>query len=270
MYPADFPLIELPSVDSTNRFARQLIRENKARHGMAVFTMHQTAGKGQRGKVWISEPGKNIAISIIIEPQRLKLRHPFHLSVSIALAVHDFFSQYTNGDIAIKWPNDIYWKDKKAGGILIENIFSGQHTENENHEAHTSFPLERKNNDSASLWTWAVAGIGLNINQTEFTAELPNPVSLRQITGKTFDVRRLTAELYEKVKQYLELVLHHSFQSLPEKYNQSLYKRGEQVRFKKQNRIFEAKILHVTDSGTLLVEHGIEEEIHFGEAEWLL
>ena len=95
---------------------------SEAQHGMAVFTHEQTAGKGQRGRKWTSQKDLNIALSILLKPYPLSVPDQFKLSVCIAVSSWDLFAQYAGDETRIKWPNDLYWSDRKAGGILIENI----------------------------------------------------------------------------------------------------------------------------------------------------
>ncbi|HMI59907.1 MAG TPA: biotin--[acetyl-CoA-carboxylase] ligase, partial [Puia sp.] len=164
--------IELQSVDSTNNYAMAQATEGRAVHGALFFAHEQWAGKGQRGRFWTSTPGENIVLSAVLEPLALQPSQAFSLSVCVALACHDLFSRYAGPEsTSIKWPNDLYWNDRKAGGILIENHFQGDR------------------------WPLAIAGIGININQVEFPASARNPVSLRQITGRTFRAAELAREL---------------------------------------------------------------------------
>lgn len=108
----------------------------------------------------------------MIKPAFLGIGQQFQLSAAVAVAVEAFFRKYAFDETKVKWPNDLYWQDRKAGGILIENVISGSGT-----------------------WEWAIVGIGININETRFPPELPNPVSLKQITGKEFDPGQLAREL---------------------------------------------------------------------------
>lgn len=254
----DAPFIELQSVDSTNNYARQLIhaaslpeRQGLAQHGMAVFAHEQTAGKGQRGKVWASEKGNNIALSIIIKPASRRLTQQFELIACSALAIYDCFSKHAGDATTIKWPNDLYWQDRKAGGILIESVISSP----------VSGPAQ---------WEWAVVGIGININQTGFPAYLPNPVSLKQITGKSFNTVLLAKEICQRLQHYLQLLTTAGFDGIADAYNAVLYKRNQPVKFRKGNRVFEAVVKKVTPAGRLILQHAIEEEVDFGELEWLL
>jgi BirA family transcriptional regulator, biotin operon repressor / biotin---[acetyl-CoA-carboxylase] ligase len=255
--PLGQPLVELASADSTNNYARQQIHAALAQHGMTIFANDQTAGKGQRGKVWIAEKGANIAVSVIINPQPLRLSQQFELSACAAVALHDFFSAYAGEDAKIKWPNDLYWQDRKAGGILIESVVGS-----------------RQSTSTDSLhepaWQWAIAGIGININQTSFPKELHNPVSLKQITGKSHDPLTLAKELCAILdKKYSALLSPGGFKKIYEQYLSCLYKKDRIVKLKKDNRVFEATIQAVSPTGKLKVVHAIEEEFDFGEVEWV-
>ncbi len=259
------PFIELQSVDSTNNYARQQIlassmterserqtgRQLLALHGMAIFAHEQTAGKGQRGKSWASEKGTNIMLSIILNPQPLLISQQFQLSACVALAIHDFFRRYAGDDTKIKWPNDLYWQNRKAGGILIESIVGSREA-------------------GGGSWDCAVAGIGININQTIFPEDLPNPVSLKQITGRHFDPAVLAKELCTVINEKYSLLLHDGFESIYEQYLRCLYMKDNLVKFRKGSRVFEAVVKKVSPVGRLVVQHAVEEEFDFGEVEWLI
>lgn len=221
-----------------------------AQSGMAIFTHNQVAGKGQRGKTWASEKDVNIAISIILNPFPIKLANQFQLSASVATAVLEFFMKHAGDTTKIKWPNDLYWQDRKAGGILIENIISSA--------------------TEISKWEWSIIGIGININQTSFSPDLLNPVSLKQITGKDFDIITLAKEVCNCLDTQLKELMNDGFDLIYKKYNQHLYKSDEKVKFKKGNRLFEATVKNVSHTGKLLVQHSLEEEFDFGEIEWII
>ena len=252
-----FPrFIELQSVDSTNNYALSLLRHPNLTErqrlnlqGTAVFTHEQWKGKGQRGKNWISKTGETLPMSLIVAPAPLKLPEQFTLSAITAVIVSDFISKMSDKAFCIKWPNDIYFQDRKAGGILIENIISGDE------------------------WKWAVIGIGLNINQTEFDPALPNPVSLKQITGRNFNcvelAKSLSQKIFERIADCRLQIADCGFRFLKE-YNSRLYKRGNKVKFRKDNRVFEATIKEVTTTGQLVVEHSMEQRFHFGEVVWII
>ncbi|MFL5808594.1 MAG: biotin--[acetyl-CoA-carboxylase] ligase, partial [Flavisolibacter sp.] len=196
--PIGTPFIELPIIDSTNNYAMGLVREAMAQHGTAVFAHEQTSGKGQRSRQWSSQKNQNIALSVVIEPATLNCGHLFLLSMTIANCVHDFLSRYVKNDLTIKWPNDIYWCDRKAAGILIENLWQGQE------------------------WKFAIIGIGININQTEFGDLASKAVSLKQVTGKDHDPFGLSMELAQLLEESFQLLLSEP-QRLIAEYRDNLY-----------------------------------------------
>ncbi|MBC7948465.1 MAG: biotin--[acetyl-CoA-carboxylase] ligase [Chitinophagaceae bacterium] len=253
----DMPFIELQSIDSTNNYALTHIREGLAQHGMAVFSHEQTAGKGQRGKDWASIKGENIAISIILRPFPLQVSEQFQLSVCAALAVYEFFTKYAGTETRIKWPNDLYWRDRKAGGILIENIVGSNNG-------------DQAGQTEDSPWRWAVVGVGININQTSFPPELSHPVSLKQITGEEYKPVDLARQLGGLVIRKFDELQSTGFDSVLSSYLSRLYKKDEKVKLKKDSRVFEATIRGVTPEGRLVVEHAVVEEFGFGEVTWLI
>ena len=162
------------------------IKAGLAKTGSCFRADYQTHGKGQHGRVWESSKGQNILCSYILELKQLDALKKWTptdqigFSAAIALGIRAFFDAYTNGDTKIKRPNDIYWRDRKAGGILIENLLKGKE------------------------WTWAVIGIGININQTVFSPEAPNPVSLKQITGLDWDILSLQEALSKALTKSIQ------------------------------------------------------------------
>jgi BirA family transcriptional regulator, biotin operon repressor / biotin---[acetyl-CoA-carboxylase] ligase len=253
------PFIELQSVDSTNNYARSLLHEGLAQNGMVIFAHEQLTGKGQRDKIWSSQKDANIIMTIVAKPYPLRLLQQFELSSCISVAVHEFFEKYAGNDSKIKWPNDLYWQDRKAGGILIENIVAG----------NIDGPQSPMTN-SQQNWQWAIIGIGININQTHFPPGLLNPVSLKQITGRHSDTIILAKELCAIINKHFEQLITGDFDSIYARYLTHLYKKNETVKLKKGSRVFEAIIKSVSSSGQLVVQHAIEEEFGFGEVEWVI
>ncbi len=223
-----------------------LVKTGLAGHGAAWFAHKQTAGKGQRGKSWQSNSGENIILSVLLDMSWLPVSQQFRLSMAISLAVRQFLSQYCPEDLTIKWPNDIYWRDRKAAGILVENVIKG------------------------NIWQWAVVGVGININQVIFDPGLPNPVSLKQITGKSYQVVELARNLCTFLEQsFSQLKSQQSQDSLLVEYNSRLYKRLELVNFRDGNRKFSAKISGVDEKGKLILDPSAPKSYMFGELEWL-
>jgi len=166
----DISLEKVKETTSTNDYLSSLCREGKTKEFHTVIAESQTQGKGQRGNTWESEKGKNLTFSIVLYPTALEAKNQFILSMLSALSCLEALNDYTDG-FTIKWPNDIYWKDKKIGGILIENELEGKYI------------------------SQSIIGIGLNVNQDAFLSDAPNPVSLKQILGTEADAQ----ELFSKV-----------------------------------------------------------------------
>jgi BirA family biotin operon repressor/biotin-[acetyl-CoA-carboxylase] ligase len=220
------PFIILPTIDSTNNYAKALVRDGLARDGMVVFAEEQTQGRGQKNNQWHSERGVNIMMSVILDGSWLTINHQFQLSCAIAVACNDFFSKYAGDETCIKWPNDLYWRDRKAGGILIENVIK------------------------TNIWQKAIVGIGININQVSFNQMKNKPVSLKQITGKTFDAKLLAKELCSFLeKRYTELKV---------------------VTLKKGNEQFQTTLEGVSKNGELLTNNQLQSSFTHGEVEWIL
>ena len=183
------PLIELSEIDSTNMYAMEQIHAQKALSGSVYQTDFQTNGKGQHGRIWESHRGENLLCTYVLELNALKQgknwvpSEQLGLSAAVALGAQAFFMEFAGEETKIKKPNDIYWRDRKAGGILIENIVRG------------------------TDWNWTVIGIGLNINQTQFSNEAGKPVSLKQITGKHWDIKAMQKKLAESLSASLNLWL---------------------------------------------------------------
>jgi BirA family biotin operon repressor/biotin-[acetyl-CoA-carboxylase] ligase len=162
-----------------------------------------------------------------------------------AVAVREFFNGYATSDVTIKWPNDIYWRDRKAAGILIENAWQG------------------------AEWKFSVVGIGININQTDFGTLRSKAISLKEITGKHFEPVMLAKELCEILEEQYQLLISNPSQIIHQ-YKSHLYKLNEQIKLKKDNRVFEAVFTDVTINGQMVIHHAIEEKFDVGEVEWLI
>ncbi|NML20363.1 biotin--[acetyl-CoA-carboxylase] ligase [Pseudoflavitalea sp. G-6-1-2] len=246
--PIGQPLTVLASIDSTNNYAMAQAVSGAAAHGSAYFALEQTAGKGQRGRTWLTTPGENIMMSTVIRPAELPFHQQFLLSAAMALACYDFFKKYAGDETRIKWPNDIYWRDRKAAGILIENR------------------LEPGN----AQWQWAIVGMGVNINQTSFGEGTKNPVSLKQITGKTFEVETMAAELCSFQEKWWQVIVSGELEKLMPAYHDALYKLNEEVRLKKENGVFSTRVSGVTANGQLHTKDVIDRYFDVGEVEWVL
>lgn len=222
----------IETTDSTNNLLGSLCDTQALPEFTTVWAENQTAGKGQRGNSWESEHGKNLTFSTVLYPDTLPARHQFLLSMVISLAICDVLSTYTD-HICIKWPNDIYWKDKKICGILIENELQGTH-------------MAR-----------CIAGIGLNVNQTVFRSPAPNPVSLKDITGQDTDRDALLNQFLERlIPLYQDLCAkrEETTDRLHQRYLEHLYRRDGLHPYADENGRFHARILTTEPDGHLLLE----------------
>ena len=238
----DNQLIELESVDSTNNYAMARIHAGLATDGLVCLAHHQWAGKGQRGKSWHSEPGQNLNMSLVIEPAPLDLSRQFLFSAAVSLGILDFVSVFEGKNWAIKWPNDIYWNDRKAAGILIESIILGKN------------------------WPFAVVGIGMNLNQESFPSEIPNAISLKQITGRDHEPVQFARELVPSIQQRIRLLRENPDQIL-RNFNEFLYKKNKPVAVKKGNERFITHLTGVDSMGALLTDMG---SFAHGEAQLII
>ncbi len=230
-------LIELNKTDSTNKYAINLSSKSNPSDGTVISAWFQTAGKGQNGSSWQSEAGKNLTFSIIFHPKFLPANQQFKLSQTISLGVSDFLNEYTS-QVKVKWPNDIYVGDEKICGILIQNNLSGANI-------HSS-----------------IVGIGININQSTFEENLPNPTSLAIKTGNQFDLEKMLAELCEKIEtRYIQLRAgNHAL--IQKDYLHHLFRFQETALYQyPDGEIFSGKIVGVSDAGKLKIHHQKGEEL---------
>ncbi|MDR2389297.1 MAG: biotin--[acetyl-CoA-carboxylase] ligase [Tannerellaceae bacterium] len=222
-------IIRLKETRSTNLYLREYLARKHLPEGSVVITESQTAGRGQRGTYWESAPGENLTFSIILYPRQIPANRQFVIARMSAVAVKETLDAYT-GDITIKWPNDIYWHHKKICGMLIENDLSAQ-------QLHSS-----------------IIGIGLNLNQTRFTGNAPNPVSLRQITGKAYDKEDLFHCLMQRFyARYLQL-LQEKEDDICRAYHASLYRREGFFSYCDSGGLFEARIREIDAMGHLVLQ----------------
>jgi len=249
--PAEFPvpLIILPETDSTNNYLTQLCNEQQSavREFTTVIAERQTAGKGQRGNSWESEDCRNITFSFVLYPTFIEARRQFILSQIVSLSIKEELDEWTKG-ISIKWPNDIYWHDKKIAGILIENVLSG------------------------STFSRAIIGMGLNINQKNFYSDAPNPVSLYQITGRTYKIEKILDEFTEAFGKRYTDTFTNSSDRIHKEYIAALYRNDGVYPFYSDGNIFHASIADVELDGHLLLstESGEKKRFAFKEVSFLL
>lgn len=236
--------IALDEVDSTNNYLRNL--QTKVDAPITLVTAeYQTSGRGQRGNSWESERSRNLVFSLLVHPQ-LPVGHIFSLSEACALAIRDALSAFTGG-IEVKWPNDIYWHEKKIAGILIETTLTGKRIED------------------------GIIGVGVNINQQEFFSDAPNPVSLKQITGKEHDREVVLREIMEQFVANMSTLLAGDFEVLHRRYMEVLYRREGQHPYRDEQGCFSAEIASVEPSGHLILRdaEGHDRRYAFKEVQFM-
>ena len=240
-------LILLNEVESTNNYANQLVLSKAAEHGTVVLAQYQKKGRGQQGNFWESEFGKNMLASFIVFPQFLTAAKQFYLSKIVSLALVDFLKTETN-EVSVKWPNDIYVRNKKIAGILIENSIKAVNVSS------------------------AVIGIGLNLNQEKFVSDAPNPVSLKLITGKDYISETVARKISEYFFIWYEKLQAEYFNEIDTNYYNQLFRANEWALFEKQGIQFEAKISGIGEFGQLILEdrNGFISEYMFKEVEFVI
>lgn len=237
-------IIRLKEIDSTNRFLRELKDEQEDEMVVAVADF-QTAGKGQGSHTWESEAGKNLLFSIKVHPCWVPVRQQFLLSMAGAIAIKEALETYVDG-ITLKWPNDVYWNDKKISGTLIETSI-----------------------DSKGIKT-CIFGIGINVNQEAFHSDAPNPVSLRQILGHEVDKDELLQKVIEGFRRYYELLRRADYMDVSGIYHLSLYRRKGFHRYEDADGDFEGAFVEVEDDGHLILhdKQGVIRSYSFGEVKF--
>ena len=210
---------------STNALLWEMLRKEQLPEGFVVHTDFQSAGKGQAGNSWESERGENLLFSILLYPSKVALDQLFFVSQLVSMGIKKALDEITDG-ISIKWPNDIYWNDKKLAGILIENSLQANKVR-------------------------TVVGIGLNVNQLGFVSNAPNPVSLRQITGKSQDKELLLRKIVDNI---IELYANSDMESVRKSYADCLYRKSGFYTYSADAVDFKAGIVAVQPDGQLILE----------------
>ncbi len=236
----------LDDVESTNNYAMAKVHAGLAVHGQAWFAKDQWGGKGQRDNKWVSNKGENIIMTIVFKPGRLFKSNMFFFMAVVASTCHQFFAEFAGEGTFLKWPNDILFNDRKAGGILIENIMSGKE------------------------WTWSVVGIGINVNQVGFDVSNLQATSLSNICNKLFDPIILAKKLHVQLVNNIEGVIDTSRDVYFKYYNDNLFKKGEIVKLKKDNIIFSTRIKEVNANGELVTFDSMERQFNSGDIKWVL
>ena len=244
----NFDIIHIGETDSTNHWLRE---HGDAERNLAVWADYQSAGRGCGSNKWESERGKNLLFSLLVHPHELKATDQFRISMAISVAIVKALSTYLSpltthpspltphhSPLSIKWPNDIYWKDSKLCGILIENRLTGAFVRD------------------------SIIGVGLNVNQAQFISDAPNPISLLQITGCEYDREKL---LHDVAGRF-------TLDVSAEEYRALLYRRSGFHPYHDAQGDFEAELITVEDDGHLLLRdrNGRQRRYAFNEVKLIL
>ncbi|HEY1040554.1 MAG TPA: biotin--[acetyl-CoA-carboxylase] ligase [Bacteroidia bacterium] len=237
-------IVRLTEVDSTNSYARALLKDVNVHEGMVIWADNQTNGRGQRGSVWNAEPLANITFSLILNPGFLNATNHFHLSKIVALAIHATLTEILgtdNYDIKIKWPNDILVNRKKICGVLIEHIFRADHI-------HQS-----------------IVGIGLNVNQVDFGELESKATSLKLVSGKEFARDEVLSKLLKNLEVLYLQLKQGKEKEININYLKFLLYFEQETSFNdlKNNSSFKGKIVNVLPNGYLEVEFNSGERRKF-------
>lgn len=250
----NWKIIHIDETDSTNLWLRNefsagklevYCRENGSLppvNSVVVVTDYQTAGRGCGTNTWESERGKNLLFSMLIHPTDIAANEQFRITEIVSVALCQTLQAYINNKVEIKWPNDIYVDDKKICGILIENRLQGNTIKD------------------------CIIGVGLNVNQTEFKSDAPNPVSIRQLTGKETDLE----ELLQAFLRAFDVTYHSKTTCFD--YKSMLYRRGKYANYEDKTSCFAATLTDVLPDGRLLLvdKDGQERLYAFKEVQFVI
>ncbi len=239
-------IIKLHSVDSTNSYVSDILKNTKIKVDSVFYTNIQTKGRGLSLNVWESEDYKNLIFSIYTNP-KINIDQYFVLSMLVSLGICDYI-QFKGVFAQIKWPNDIYFENKKLAGILIENNLM---------------------NDCI---VDSIIGVGLNLNQTNFSDKLPNPLSLTNITNVEFDLEKeiplICKSILDRIKNYKSS----NYKQIKTEYLNRLFRFNRFYTYRIKDSIITAKIIDIKPDGYLIVETSTNEtkEFYFKEIEYVI
>ena len=228
-------IVHIDETESTNQWLKE--------HGeddMVVVADYQTAGRGCGTNTWESERGQNLLLSVLLHPKQVVASRQFHISMAVSVAICEAVEQFI-GDVSIKWPNDIYWRDGKLGGILIEHTLQGSGIKD------------------------SIIGVGLNVNQRQFTSDAPNPVSLWQISGQATDRRLLLDDILQRFGRLMDADVRSGYMS-------RLYRRKGFHPYVDCNGAFMAQIAAIEDDGRIVLadEDGRQRTYAFKEVQFII
>ncbi len=225
-------MITLQRIPSTNEYLKEaLSKSTPLPEGTVIMAVDQHDGRGQKGTVWQSEPGKNLTFSLLLTPLFLDPKQQFVLTAAISLAVVRWLEELTHVAVTIKWPNDIYVGDRKIGGILIENILKGK------------------------TWKSAVVGIGINVNQTDFPAAIrQRTTSVKQILHRDCQVPELLPDLCKHIEREYIALKTSRFDTVLTAYKQRLYGLGKLRQYLVEGINVSGVLQGVSETGRLHID----------------
>ena len=237
----EFKVVHIEETDSTNRWLKDYSATQPV-EDMVVCADYQTAGKGCGANTWESERGKNLTFSMLIHPKGIPANQQFHITEVVSVALCKTLQPYIYNKVEIKWPNDIYVDDKKICGILIENRLQGAEIKD------------------------CIIGIGLNVNQMVFKSDAPNPVSLRQLTGKETDLNELLITFLDCFDKEC------NNKTTCFEYRKMLFRKGKDSLYKTKTTCFTARLMDVLPDGRLLLvdKEGLEHTYAFKEVQFII
>lgn len=243
-------IIHLEETDSTNRYMSTLL-DDMQEDIIVAYSDYQTAGRGQGKNTWESERGKNLLFSVLIRPVMVPVAKQYLLSEMGALAVRDALLELEGINeemLTLKWPNDIYYGDKKISGTLIETSV-----------------------DSKGIKR-CVFGVGIDVNQEKFVSDAPNPMSLKQILGRDIDIAKLLNRIIDSFEKYYSLVISSDYIDITALYHSCLYRAHGFHKYRDKDGEFEGSIVEVEDNGHLILRDrdGMIREYAFKEVEFII
>lgn len=223
-----FKIEHFDEVTSTNTLIRERLQNSLADEGLVLVAANQTQGRGQLNAVWESASGKNLLCSVLLCPTFIAIKHQTYLNMALCLAMFNTVGNYAL-NVNIKWPNDIYINHKKAAGLLIENILQGNNIKN------------------------CIAGIGININQTEFY--VPTATSLKAETKENILIDEVLTELLNNINKWYGKLVLKQWDIINKEYHKHLMGLNQPLQFKTSTQKFIGIIKGVDEHGRLMVEH---------------
>lgn len=240
-------VVEIKEVSSSNDHLKKLTVEEEIPEGFVLLTNFQTNGRGLGKNSWESEAGKNLTFSLLLRPEFLKAEDMFLISKTISLGIIDYLNSLDRC-FTIKWPNDIYYCNKKVGGILIENQLLG------------------------NKLNYSIVGVGINLNQEVFHSDAPNPISLKKILKKSINKTACLKGILDQITIWYEMLSDGHYDKINQLYFDNLFRNKGYHDYSANNHTFMAKIKAVHNDGQLVVktQEGDEKQFYFKEVEFVL